>query len=475
MRILNSRVSFLFLLSIILAFTFFVTFTNLADTANACRVRTYVKNPNYVPGETVKCQADPAQTSTFRCDGTDSSKQCNFEPSSWPYDWWAAWTVGDYTECGSGFYGDTIGRSDQSTVIPPSSYNGKTCIIKWGGLCDNSITGSWDSSERGCANCDSSTHKQTRIDFSAGCVGDNPKCSGSTYQVFESACGADPRCDEKNIGDVCDTASGIRSTCNSIGQCIKTPSCSSNNDCTLNYVCDLPYGKCVSCSSYSVETYSSDNKPDRLCESAGASGYCSAAKECDERVAGATFCIDKSNVAFCGSTCYYVSGPCPSNQFCSSISGKATCSPLQIGLVSPTKATYLVAKTFSVPVAAYTSVTSCDFYWNGVKMGSMNVPPNSNQQVVYATFTYTPILTGTFPAHAFCRDSAGDYGPGTDVKVTIQSSTSNWGGGGCFFICGRLLPDISSEDLNDAIKIFSDLSFPLFYQITQLLSVTTVI
>ncbi len=90
-------------------------------------------------------------------------------------------------------YGSSYKTNDPNSPIPTSYYNGKTCEIRWNPIpgvsftdCSSFFKGKWDVSERACVEC--SGRKEIRVDFSYGDEEYRSRC--------ESACGADPECDE---------------------------------------------------------------------------------------------------------------------------------------------------------------------------------------------------------------------------------------------------------------------------------------
>jgi len=107
------------------------------------------------------------------------------------------------------------------------SYEGQPCIKRWGLFCDNEKEGVWDSDSGYCVICQDRKEVE-RFDCGGDYPGDN-RC--------ESACGADPECDEKypysylpdicgekqlNVSRYCDGSceySSITYTCDSSHAC----------------------------------------------------------------------------------------------------------------------------------------------------------------------------------------------------------------------------------------------------------------
>ncbi len=465
--------------------------------------------------------------------------------------------------------------TNQSTVVPPSYANGQQCIIREDGRsnpfdpsdyvgncvpffdsgtedCLFSKCVRWDASQRSCVKCNNVTHIKTESHFCSFVV---------EYQnVFESACDADPGCDEKRPDDTCGYVGGIRATCNATGGCIPLSACQSDTDCAPGYACDKEDGnpgKCIYCSragypnpttNIEIRSSNASSPPDLKCDSAGNgnipigyAGYpalCNASQTCDEKYpnSGLT-CINSTTLEKCNGYCQYsvvncvaqygagytclspngiaqcvpppgsfyfsmtsippitqtnpgdtvqynisltslnsftgtvslsIFGSCPvasctlskSSVFLSNggsnssiltvltnpstvqttynitVRGAATAPSVtnyaysllvvadtiapSVGKISPTSATQGISTVFQAPVSDNLRVAFCDFYWDGVGLGGMFVPPNQYGSTVTATFPYAPPVPGEFPAHATCQDTDGNQASGPDVLVNVS-------------------------------------------------------
>lgn len=114
---------------------------------------------------------------------------------------------------------------------PPSNYNGKPCQIRWQSItfvrfsdCFGVFDGKWDSSQRGCVECDDIIQK--KIHFGA---------DGELYgNKCETACGAtDSRCDEIPPGGS-GCVGNIKRTCDSNCNFVSDVNC---NDYGSTYNC----------------------------------------------------------------------------------------------------------------------------------------------------------------------------------------------------------------------------------------------
>ena len=88
------------------------------------------------------------------------------------------------------------------------------------------VGGKWDASNKQCVKCSGNkkTHKYgdtTTLSYVTCFETISP--SGDIPDVCESACGADPDCDEKNTGDSCDTGKTCNSTCQCVSSDISPP------------------------------------------------------------------------------------------------------------------------------------------------------------------------------------------------------------------------------------------------------------
>ena len=72
--------------------------------------------------------------------------------------------------------------------------DGEDCIVKWGTICAGAYTGKWDWSEAKCVSCSDSIEQEHY--YCEGIYGYNEAGDSEC----ESACGADPQCDEESPG-----------------------------------------------------------------------------------------------------------------------------------------------------------------------------------------------------------------------------------------------------------------------------------
>jgi hypothetical protein len=101
-------------------------------------------------------------------------------------------------------------RAEAKWYTSPS-YNGQPCKVECGIGCEKKIEGKWDLSDEKCVTLCSTNFIEAEYVTESGIeLAGDFKC--------ESACGADPRCDEKRIYDAC----GINGRCTDNCQCCET-------------------------------------------------------------------------------------------------------------------------------------------------------------------------------------------------------------------------------------------------------------
>ncbi len=365
------------LLPIIFIFVFsFFSFNFMAQTSKSCKVVEY---------DTNNCPLFGYTHDGYCIDGP--STICAFYSTLFQECAWMVIVQDSVAGCGyiaDNAYGDTNVRTDQSTRAPPSSAcegtgcNGKTCRLTWGALCDCNgepcYVGRWDASQKSCDLCNGAF--KTKQDYCMGVY-------TSPINTLESACGADPRCDEKHPNDNCGFIDGIRATCQTDGSCKKIDVCLSNADCDNSYVCDLnDDAKCIRCSASAVETYASNLLPDNLCDNAGitnningGTANCGASLQCDEHPPGYTYCVDANTVGTCGSTCQLSTTNCPAG--CSA----GRCNAVPDFSISATPASQSVPQGST---ASYTvTANSINDFAGSVALSAIPCPP-------YAVCTFVP-------------------------------------------------------------------------------------
>ena len=86
-----------------------------------------------------------------------------------------------------------------------------------------------------------------------------------------------------------------------------------------------------------------------------------------------------------------------------------------LGELTPNTATQNSAVTFSVIAMDESGVEACYLVINGDSQGEMAVSSSTY------TKSYTPALSGSFEAYAWCEDAAGNIGTGSTVTVTVAA------------------------------------------------------
>jgi len=151
---------------------------------------------------------------------------------------------------------------------PTEGLEGQVCKARGNWDCDYQWEGNWDKDDQGCVQCNTNHQKIHRHTCENGIVdytGPNALC--------ESACGADPDCDERSPGETWHTGNVIK-TCDSNckyswkscgfytnnGNNCKT-SCTSDNDCADGYRCYKSISKCWKCNGNDICESVTNSKP----------------------------------------------------------------------------------------------------------------------------------------------------------------------------------------------------------------------